>query len=160
MKCPSCGCLESKVIDSRTCDEGAKIRRRRECLACKQRFTTFETLECTPLVVLKKDNTREKFEKNKLLNGFIKACEKRPVPLEKLEKTVDDIEKKLRSKMNKEVPSTIIGEYAMDDLRKLDKVAYIRFASVYRQFDDVETFSRELEMLKKASIIKGSEVLK
>jgi transcriptional repressor NrdR len=148
MKCPVCGDLESKVVDSRTSEDGEKIKRRRECLKCKQRFTTFEVLETTPIIVIKKDNTREKFNKSKLLNGFLKACEKRPIALSTLEKAVDSIEKEIRSLGDKEIKASLIGEYAMDSLKFLDKVAYIRFASVYRQFDDLENFARELEAFK------------
>lgn len=148
MKCPVCGNLESKVVDSRTSEDGEKIKRRRECLKCKQRFTTYEVLETTPIIVIKKDNTREKFNKSKLLNGFLKACEKRPIALSTLEKAVDSIEKEIRSLGDKEIKASLIGEYAMDSLKFLDKVAYIRFASVYRQFDDLENFARELEAFK------------
>ena len=148
MKCPVCGNLESKVVDSRTSEEGEKIKRRRECLKCKQRFTTFEVLETTPIIVVKKDSTREKFSRSKLLNGFLKACEKRPIALNTLEKTVDNIEKEIRSLGDREIKASLIGEYAMDSLKFLDKVAYIRFASVYRQFDDLENFARELETFK------------
>ena len=148
MKCPICGNLESKVVDSRTSEDGEKIRRRRECLKCKQRFTTFEILETTPIIVVKKDNTREKFDRSKLLNGFLKACEKRPIALNTLEKMVDNIEKEIRSLGDREIKASLIGEYAMDSLKFLDKVAYIRFASVYRQFDDLENFARELETFK------------
>lgn len=148
MKCPVCGNLESKVVDSRTSEDGEKIKRRRECLKCKQRFTTFEVLETTPIIVVKKDSTREKFSRSKLLNGFLKACEKRPIALNTLEKMVDNIEKEIRSLGDREIKASLIGEYAMDSLKFLDKVAYIRFASVYRQFDDLENFARELETLK------------
>lgn len=148
MKCPVCAHPESKVIDSRTSENGEKIKRRRECIKCKQRFTTYEVLETTPLIVVKKDNTREKFDKNKLLNGFLKACEKRPIALNTLEQTVDDIEKEIKSLGDKEIKSSLIGEYAMNSLKFLDKVAYIRFASVYRQFDDLENFARELDKLR------------
>lgn len=148
MKCPVCGNLESKVVDSRASEDGEKIKRRRECLKCKQRFTTFEVLETTPIIVVKKDSTREKFSRSKLLNGFLKACEKRPIALNTLEKTVDNIEKEIRSLGDREIKASLIGEYAMDSLKFLDKVAYIRFASVYRQFDDLENFARELETLK------------
>ena len=148
MKCPVCGNLESKVVDSRTSEDGEKIKRRRECLKCKQRFTTFEVLETTPIIVVKKDNTREKFDRNKLLNGFLKACEKRPIALNTLEKMADDIEKEIRSLGDREIKASLIGEYAMGSLKFLDKVAYIRFASVYRQFDDLENFARELETFK------------
>ena len=148
MKCPVCAHPESKVIDSRTSENGEKIKRRRECMKCKQRFTTYEILETTPIIVVKKDSTREKFDKSKLLNGFLKACEKRPIALNTLEQAVDDIEKEVKSLGDKEIKSSLIGEYAMNSLKFLDKVAYIRFASVYRQFDDLENFARELDKLR------------
>ncbi len=148
MKCPSCGCYESKVVDSRISEDGEKTKRRRECLSCKRRFTTFETVETTPLVVVKKDNTRESFNKNKLLRGFLKACEKRPISISILENAVNEIERKVRSTGNKEIHSELIGECCMDSLKDIDEVAYIRFASVYKQFGAVENFVRELETLR------------
>lgn len=148
MKCPYCGYSESKVIDSRPTDEGEHIRRRRECLNCAKRFTTYEVIETVPVVVVKKDKSREAFDRNKLLNGLLRACEKRPVPLETLERIVDEIETLLQNSLDREVPSTLIGTYAMDKLKKVDEVAYVRFASVYREFKDINTFMDELNKIK------------
>ena len=148
MKCPYCGYSESKVIDSRPTDEGERIRRRRECLNCKKRFTTYEVIETVPVVVVKKDKSREAFDRNKLLNGLLRACEKRPVPLETLVRIVDEIETLLQNSLDREVPSTLIGTYAMDKLKKVDEVAYVRFASVYREFKDINTFMDELNKIK------------
>ena len=148
MKCPYCGYSESKVIDSRPTDEGERIRRRRECLNCAKRFTTYEVIETVPVVVVKKDKSREAFDRNKLLNGLLRACEKRPVPLETLERIVDEIETLLQNSLDREVPSTLIGTYAMDKLKKVDEVAYVRFASVYREFKDINTFMDELNRIK------------
>ncbi|WP_418546348.1 transcriptional regulator NrdR [Hominenteromicrobium sp.] len=148
MKCPYCGYSESKVIDSRSTDEGERIRRRRECLNCAKRFTTYEVIETVPVVVVKKDKSREAFDRNKLLNGLLRACEKRPVPLETLERIVDEIETLLQNSLDREVPSTLIGTYAMDKLKKVDEVAYVRFASVYREFKDINTFMDELNKIK------------
>lgn len=148
MKCPYCGYSESKVIDSRPTDEGERIRRRRECLNCAKRFTTYEVIETVPVVVVKKDKSREAFDRNKLLNGLLHACEKRPVPLETLERIVDEIETLLQNSLDREVPSTLIGTYAMDKLKKVDEVAYVRFASVYREFKDINTFMDELNKIK------------
>lgn len=148
MKCPYCGYSESKVIDSRPTDEGERIRRRRECLNCAKRFTTYEVIETVPVVVVKKDKSREAFDRNKLLNGLLRACEKRPVPLETLERIVDEIETLLQNSLDREVPSTLIGTYAMDKLKKVDEVAYVRFASVYREFKDINTFMDELDKIK------------
>ena len=148
MKCPYCGYSESKVIDSRPTDEGERIRRRRECLNCTKRFTTYEVIETVPVVVVKKDKSREAFDRNKLLNGLLRACEKRPVPLETLERIVDEIETLLQNSVDREVPSTLIGTYAMDKLKKVDEVAYVRFASVYREFKDINTFMDELNKIK------------
>lgn len=148
MKCPYCGYSESKVIDSRQTDEGERIRRRRECLNCTKRFTTYEVIETVPVVVVKKDKSREAFDRNKLLNGLLRACEKRPVPLETLERIVDEIETLLQNSLDREVPSTLIGTYAMDKLKKVDEVAYVRFASVYREFKDINTFMDELNKIK------------
>lgn len=148
MKCPHCGYSESKVIDSRPTDEGERIRRRRECLNCAKRFTTYEVIETVPVVVVKKDKSREAFDRNKLLNGLLRACEKRPVPLETLERIVDEIETLLQNSLDREVPSTLIGTYAMDKLKKVDEVAYVRFASVYREFKDINTFMDELNKIK------------
>ncbi len=147
MKCPYCNHLESKVIDSRYTEEHTCIRRRRECLECQERFTTYERLEDVPLMVLKKDEQRELFDRNKLMTGLLKACEKRPVSKQNLEKLITDIEKKLRNDMKQEVQSSEIGEMVMQYLKDLDEVAYVRFASVYRQFKDVIKFKQELERL-------------
>lgn len=149
MKCPYCGCEESKVIDSRPAEDGEKIRRRRECLHCCRRFTTYEMIETVPIIVVKKDRSRETFDRDKLLRGLLRACEKRPVPLEQIQKMVDDIEIRLQNAMDNEVTSTQIGEYAMDELKRVDEVAYVRFASVYRQFRDINTFMDELNKLLK-----------
>ena len=148
MKCPYCGYSESKVIDSRPTDEGERIRRRRECLNCAKRFTTYEVIETVPVVVVKKDKSRDTFDRNKLLNGLLRACEKRPVPLETLVRIVDEIETLLQNSLDREVPSTLIGTYAMDKLKKVDEVAYVRFASVYREFKDINTFMDELNKIK------------
>ena len=148
MKCPKCGYNESKVIDSRPAEEGASIRRRRECLSCQNRFTTYETVEKLPLLVIKKDKTRQTFDKNKLLNGIIEACHKRPITLEQMENVVNEIELELQNSLTHEVPSSKIGVLVMEKLKALDDVAYVRFASVYREFKDLDTFMRELEKLK------------
>ena len=147
MKCPFCGYSESKVIDSRPADEGASIRRRRECLSCSKRFTTYETVESLPMVVVKKDGSRQSFDRRKVLGGMIRACEKRPVPLAELEKIAEEIEQDLQNSMEREVSTEIIGEKVMDRLRSVDQVAYVRFASVYRQFKDIDTFMAELNKL-------------
>lgn len=147
MKCPYCGYKESKVIDSRPAEEGSSIRRRRECLACAKRFTTYETVECLPMVVIKKDGSRQSFDKRKVLNGMIRACEKRPVPFEALEQKTDEIEQTLQNSLEREVSTEYIGELVMEKLRGLDEVAYVRFASVYRQFKDIDTFMKELNKL-------------
>ena len=144
MRCPYCNFPESKVIDSRPTDESNSIRRRRECLSCGKRFTTYETVESVPLVVVKKDGSRQAFDRNKILNGLVKACEKRPVSMEVLEKTVSEIEQKLLNSMDREVPSERVGELVMDALKEVDQVAYVRFASVYRQFKDIDSFMAEL----------------
>lgn len=150
MKCPYCSFDESKVIDSRPTDEGERIRRRRECLRCGKRFTTYEVIETVPVVVIKKDKSREAFDRNKLLNGLLRACEKRPVSLATLEEVVDEIEANLQNSLDREVPSSLIGTYAMDKLREIDEVAYVRFASVYRQFKDINSFMEELSRIKNA----------
>jgi len=149
MKCPFCGDLEDKVIDSRISTEGDTIRRRRECLKCQKRFTTYERLEEIPLMVIKKDGRREPFDRKKLLAGILKACEKRPIPMEKIEAMVDETERTLQRNYEKEVSSTDIGELVMKQLHKLDEVAYVRFASVYRQFKDINQFMSELSTLLK-----------
>lgn len=147
MKCPYCGQEDSKVIDSRPTDEGERIRRRRECLGCQKRFTTYEVIESLPLVVVKKDKSREVFDRNKLFNSLLRACEKRTVSVQELERAVDEIEGVLQNSLDREITSVRIGELAMEKLKTLDEVAYVRFASVYRQFRDINTFMDELEKL-------------
>ena len=147
MKCPYCAYLESKVVDSRPADEGASIRRRRECLSCHKRFTTYETVESLPLMVVKKDGSRQSFDRSKVLGGLIRACEKRPVSYQALEHMVAEIEQVLQNQMDREISSAVIGELVMERLKKLDEVAYVRFASVYRQFKDINTFMTELNKL-------------
>ena len=150
MKCPFCGKNDSKVIDSRPTEDNQRIRRRRECMSCQKRFTTFETVEITPITVVKKDGSMQAFNRDKILAGMIKSCEKRPVSMQELEKATDNIEYKLVNSLKTEVSSIEIGEMVMEELKKLDEVAYVRFASVYRQFSDVNTFFEELsELLKK-----------
>ena len=151
MKCPFCGFEESKVIDSRPADDGERIRRRRECLKCSKRFTTHEVIETVPIVVVKRDKSREVFNRNKLMSGFLRACEKRPISVQQMEQMVDDIEAKLQSGYDREVTSKHIGELVMEVLKETDKVAYIRFASVYKNFEDEDTFLEELARLKGAS---------
>lgn len=150
VKCPYCGYDESKVIDSRPTDEGERIRRRRECLKCGKRFTTYEVIETVPIIVIKKDKSRESFDRNKLLNGLLRACEKRPVSIDTLEHVVDEIEGSLQNSLDREVPSSLIGKYAMEKLKTIDEVAYVRFASVYREFKDIATFKEELDRMMKA----------
>ena len=147
MKCPYCGHPESTVIDSRPADENASIRRRRECLSCARRFTTYETVESLPIVVIKKDGSRQSFDRQKVLRGMIRACEKRPVALAELERIADEIEQELQNSMEREIRTEVIGEKVMERLRKVDQVAYVRFASVYRQFKDIDTFMAELNKL-------------
>ena len=147
MKCPYCGYLEDKVVDSRPADEGARIRRRRECLSCGKRFTTYEMIESMPLYVVKRDGTRQAFDRMKLINGMLRACEKRPVALDSIEKIADDIELELRGRLEKEVKSVTIGEMVMDRLKEIDEVSYVRFASVYRDFTDIKSFTDEVEHL-------------
>lgn len=147
MKCPYCGFEESKVIDSRPTDEGERIRRRRECLNCQKRFTTYEIVESLPIIVIKKDKSREVFNREKLLNGLLRASEKRPVSIDTLDRVVDEIESVLHNSLDREVSSVKIGELAMEKLRTIDEVAYVRFASVYRQFKDINTFMNELTNL-------------
>lgn len=147
MKCPYCGYSESRVIDSRPAEEGATIRRRRECLSCQKRFTTYEIMERVPLIVIKKDGSRQTFDKVKILNGMLRACEKRPVALADMQKAADEIEQELQNSLEREVDSTAIGELVMQKLKTLDEVAYVRFASVYRQFKDLNTFMEELNKL-------------
>ena len=147
LKCPYCGYNESKVIDSRPAEEYTTIRRRRECLSCQKRFTTYEIMERVPLVVIKKDGSRQTFDKIKLLNGMLRACEKRPVPIDDLQKAADDIEQELQNSLEREIKAEKIGELVMERLKSLDEVAYVRFASVYRQFKDINTFRDELNKL-------------
>ena len=147
MKCPFCGFLESKVIDSRPADESTSIRRRRECLACKKRFTTYETIESLPLVVIKRDGSRQTFDKAKLINGMVRACDKRKIPLPVLEQIADEIEQELQGALDREVTTEEVGEMVMRRLKNVDEVAYVRFASVYRQFKDIDTFMQELTKL-------------
>ena len=147
MRCPFCSHPESKVIDSRPAEEGASIRRRRECLECHKRFTTYETMECLPIMVVKKDGSRQSFDRNKVMAGLIRACEKRPVPYSALESMVSEIEQVLQNKMEREIGSAEIGELVMERLKKIDDVSYVRFASVYRQFKDINTFIEELSKL-------------
>ncbi len=147
MKCPYCSFEESKVIDSRPTDEGERIRRRRECLNCQKRFTTYEIVESLPIIVIKKDKSREVFDREKLLNGLLRASEKRPVSIDTLDKVVDEIEAVLHNSLDREVSSVKIGELAMEKLRSIDEVAYVRFASVYRQFKDINTFMNALTNL-------------
>lgn len=147
MRCPYCTHPESKVVDSRPSDEGASIRRRRECLSCHKRFTTYETMESLPLMVVKKDGSRQSFDRNKVMNGLIRACEKRPVSFSTMEEIVNEIEQTLQNEMEREVSSAEIGELVMERLKKVDEVSYVRFASVYRQFKDIDTFMHELNKL-------------
>ena len=147
MKCPFCGYLESKVIDSRPAEEGTTIRRRRECLACQKRFTTYETIEHMPLVVVKRDGSRQTFDRAKIINGVARACDKRPVSYTEYERVADEIEQELQSSLEREVSTVEIGEMVMLRLKDIDEVAYVRFASVYRSFKDINTFMDELTKL-------------
>ncbi len=147
MKCPYCGYQESKVVDSRHSDDNMSIRRRRECLSCQKRFTTYETVESLPMIVVKKDNSRQAFDRNKILNGLVRACEKRPVSLSEMENVADEIEQIIQNSLDREVSSTYIGELVMERLKPLDEVAYVRFASVYRQFKDINSFMHELNKI-------------
>ena len=150
MKCPFCGNTDSKVIDSRPTEDNQRIRRRRECMSCQKRFTTFEIVELTPIMVVKKDGSIQAFNRDKILSGMVKSCEKRPVSTQDLEKAADNIEYRLVNSLKTEISSIEIGEMVMDELKKLDEVAYVRFASVYRQFSDINTFFEELsELMKK-----------
>jgi len=149
MRCPYCGNKNDSVIDSRISRNGSSVRRRRECLKCKHRFTTYEYVESVPLMVIKKDGRREHFDRQKLMNGLLKACEKRPVSVERLERLVDDIERRLEKKYDQEVKSKEIGEFVMNSLHELDEIAYVRFASVYRQFKDVNQFVKEIKRFLK-----------
>ena len=147
MKCPFCGYADSKVIDSRPAEDGTTIRRRRECLDCQKRFTTYEVIEHMPLAVIKRDGSREAFDKMKIINGIVRACQKRPVTMAQIEGIADDIEQELRSRLESEVHAEKVGELVMDQLKDLDEVAYVRFASVYRSFKDINTFMDELAKL-------------
>ena len=149
MKCPFCGYSESKVVDSRPAEEGATIRRRRECLSCAKRFTTYEAMERLPLIVVKKDGSRQTFDKQKLINGLLKSCEKRPITVADLQAIASEIELELQNSLEREIKTTVIGEMVMERLKELDEVAYVRFASVYRQFKDINTFMLELNKLLK-----------
>jgi len=149
MKCPYCSHQEDKVIDSRPTDEGATIRRRRECLGCQKRYTTYEKVEYMPLMVIKKDKSRQPYSREKLMNGILRACEKRPVSVDRIDQLIDNIESQIYSTLEREVTSTAIGEKVMEELRNLDEVAYVRFASVYRQFKDINTFMDELQKIIK-----------
>ncbi len=158
MKCPFCGHLEDKVIDSRPAEDGSAIRRRRECLSCSSRFTTYEKVEILPLLVIKKDGTRQPYNQDKLLGGLMRACEKRPVSMEQMREVVAYVENQIQNCSRREISTNEIGELVMEQLKGIDEVAYVRFASVYRQFKDVDSFQNELDMLKKS--IKGSEAVK
>jgi len=147
MKCPFCGFTDSKVIDSRPAEDGTTIRRRRECLDCQKRFTTYEVIERMPLVVIKRDGSRQSFDKVKIINGLVRACEKRPVTMTQIETIASDIEQELRGRLESEISSELIGELVMVRLKDLDEVAYVRFASVYRSFKDINTFMEELTKL-------------
>ena len=147
MKCPYCGYKESKVVDSRPAEEGSSIRRRRECLSCEKRFTTYETVESLPMVVIKKDGSRQSFDRSKVLRGMIRARQQRPVSFDELERISEEIEQNLQNSLEREVSTEAIGEQVMDKLRSVDEVAYVRFASVYRQFKDIDTFMHELNKL-------------
>lgn len=147
MKCPYCGYQESKVVDSRHSDDGVSIRRRRECLSCQKRFTTYETVESLPIVVVKKDNSRQAFDRNKILNGMVRACEKRPVSMADLEAATMEIEQVIQNSLEREVSTEKIGELVMERLKPLDEVSYVRFASVYRQFKDINSFMHELNKI-------------
>ena len=147
MKCPYCGCEDSKVVDSRPTDEGERIRRRRECFCCTRRFTTYEVIETTPIMIIKRDNSRALFDREKLTNGILRACEKRPISLDQIDSVIDKVESRIYSTMEREVPSKTVGEYTMEYLKDLDEVAYVRFASVYKQFADIHSFMTELQKL-------------
>ena len=149
MKCPFCAYTESKVIDSRSADDGERIRRRRECLKCGKRFTTHEIIETVPVIVVKRDKSRESFDRNKLANGLVRACEKRPVSTDQIDQIVSNIESKVQASLDREITTQQIGEMAMEELKDIDEVSYVRFASVYRSFKDIETFMDELNKLLK-----------
>jgi transcriptional repressor NrdR len=147
MKCPHCGFQESKVVDSRHSEDGTSIRRRRECLNCQKRFTTYETVESLPIIVVKRDNSRQSFDRNKIMNGMLRACEKRPVSMQDLENAVNEIESLVQNSLEREITTEFIGEQVMEKLKGLDEVAYVRFASVYRQFKDIHSFMQELNKI-------------
>ena len=147
MKCPHCGFQESKVVDSRHSEDGLSIRRRRECLSCQKRFTTYETVESLPIIVVKRDNSRQTFDRNKIMNGMLRACEKRPVSTQDLENVVSQIESLVQNSLEREITTEYIGELVMERLKPLDEVAYVRFASVYRQFKDIHSFMQELNKI-------------
>ena len=147
MKCPHCGFQESKVVDSRHSEDGTSIRRRRECLNCQKRFTTYETVESLPIIVVKRDNSRQAFDRNKIMNGMLRACEKRPVSMQELEQAVNEIESLVQNSLEREITTEYIGEQVMEKLKALDEVAYVRFASVYRQFKDIHSFMQELNKI-------------
>ncbi len=147
MKCPYCGDQDSKVVDSRHAEDNVSIRRRRECLSCGKRFTTYETVESLPIMVVKKDGSRQSFDRNKVLAGMLVACEKRPVPMADLERAAGEIEQAIQNSLDREISSAAIGELVMERLKNLDEVAYVRFASVYRQFKDINTFMEELSKI-------------
>lgn len=156
MNCPFCSYADSRVIDSRPTDEGCVIRRRRECNSCNKRFTTYEKIEEIPLLIIKKSGNREPFDRNKILKGIVRSCEKRPVALSDIEKIVDDIEKNLHNSMKKEIATESIGQIVMDKIKELDEVAYVRFASVYREFKDINTFMSELsKILSEKNVERG-----
>lgn len=148
MKCPFCQNIDTRVTDSRSADDGESIRRRRECIECKKRFTTYEVVEITPLVVVKRSGRREQFDRNKLLNGILRSCDKRCIPIQVMEEIVNSVEKRMRNELDGEVKSERIGEMVLEQLRDLDQVAYVRFASVYRKFDNIDSFKEELDNLK------------
>ena len=148
MKCPVCGFEESKVIDSRPANDGSSIRRRRECLECQKRFTTYENIETAPLIIVKRDKSREKFDRNKVLTSIMSACDKRQISRTDMERIVNDIEQQLQNSLQNEIPSSYVGELVMAALKKIDEVAYIRFASVYRKFKDINDFINELQKLQ------------
>ena len=148
MNCPKCGYYESKVVDSRNVDEYNSIRRRRECLKCRNRFTTYEKIEYTPIIVIKKNGIREQFDRDKVIKGMIRACQKRPVTLEQIEKIADEIEFELNNSLEKEIESSKIGDIVIEKLKQIDKISYVRFASVYREFKDINEFKKELNKLK------------
>ena len=147
MKCPYCGFEDSRVIDSRSADDGERIRRRRECSHCQKRFTTYETIETIPIIIIKKDSSREPFSREKLMNGLLRACEKRPVSIEQIVGVIDAVEARIESGLEREIASSVVGEYTREALKQVDEVAYVRFASVYRQFKDIHSFMDELTKL-------------